>query len=416
MRRDQVFKKRNTKFEKKDKEEFDDEDFENNPEWEDVESDDEENREDSDSKENNDNESIEESEHSDSDSEAEIYKENEKEEKEVDKEIEVVDGAEISKDDKKEFNNYLNGIRSNVDDINKKMTGLIESFKSEKAETKYGLSYLDAKNNLMIMYLTNLISYSLLKVNGNSVNKHSLIKKLILEKTILEKSKVIDLKLKPQIDRLIKLSDKDINASTNDAGNKDNQNYKPQILEDEEEEEAEKVDEEEKKKMKYQVNKNLQEFFETTDENKNRLKKIQKMKEKMKNSEIYQELKEQFNDAPMEVTTDNTEYDKLMRAVEEYEEENFRTLKISKRDIKTVKKQDRLNDDFANIGKEFKHLDNILLHDEREELNAEKKFLGAKRAINEAMNKAGSNSKFKGNSKGNKKGNKGFNKNKKFKK
>jgi hypothetical protein len=58
--------------------------------------------------------------------------------------------------------------------------------------------------------------------------------------------------------------------------------------------------------MKYKVNKNFQEFFETSDDIKKRQKKITKLKEKIKNSDYYNSLKEEFTDAPKEYKSEGT--------------------------------------------------------------------------------------------------------------
>jgi len=58
--------------------------------------------------------------------------------------------------------------------------------------------------------------------------------------------------------------------------------------------------------MKYKVKKNFQEFFETNEDNKKRQKKLSKLKEKIKNSEYYNNLKEEFTDNPKEYKSETT--------------------------------------------------------------------------------------------------------------
>lgn len=60
--------------------------------------------------------------------------------------------------------------------------------------------------------------------------------------------------------------------------------------------------------MKYKVKKNFQEFFETTDDNKKRQKKLSKLKEKIQNSEYYNSLKDEFTDKPKEFKSETTHY------------------------------------------------------------------------------------------------------------
>ena len=58
--------------------------------------------------------------------------------------------------------------------------------------------------------------------------------------------------------------------------------------------------------MKYKVKKNFQEFFETNEDNKKRQKKITKLKEKIRNSEMYTDLRDEFTDKPKEYKSETT--------------------------------------------------------------------------------------------------------------
>ena len=329
----------------------------------------------------------------DDDSEAEIYhKENiEKENTEA----ENLEDFKPTGEEIKEFNSNMNTLHTAFEELNKKVNGLLINIKTPgKAEMKYGISYLDGKSNIMLSYLINLIFYSLNKTSGKSIKNHELLKKLVYCKTILERSKVIDLKLKSQIERLLKLGEKDLkefeeNKETRVKSDQNENNFRPRILDQEDEENSQEEDaiddsenlkdENEKKKLKYKVQKNFSEFFETKDENKARHKKILKMKEKIRGSEYYNELKDSFMETPKEIHSKNTEYEKFMTQVEDYENENFTRVKINKREMKMIKKKDKKDNDFDDIGKEFKNFDRILKNETEEEFHDENKFLGMKR-------------------------------------
>ena len=329
------------------------------------------------------NEAEDQDEDEDSDSEAEIYKNNEEEEK-VDNN-KIVDDFTPCKDDKEEFTSLLKNIRTNVDEVSKKMNSVLTNFsQTDKAEIKYGVSYLDSKNNFLLIYLTDLVLYSLLKANGKLINNHPIIRRMTFMKTILEKTKVIDLKLKTQIDRLLKLGEKSLdekeNTKTDDV---DETALRPRILDEEEEVESE--GEAEKKKAKYKVQRDFQEFFETTTDSKKRKKQIEKIKDKVRNSEMFKEIREQFNDTPNEINNQNTEYDKFMKEVEDYEDDHFTRVKVPKRELKKIKKLDRKDNDFSDIGREFKNLENLLNHDAKDDYEQEVKFLNKKRAVDDIM-------------------------------
>jgi U3 small nucleolar ribonucleoprotein protein LCP5 len=354
-------------------------------------------------------ESAEEISEENSDSEAELNIITDDIDKDNKIEVEEDLSYEPTKQEKKEFNQSLNQLLSHSQEVNKSLSSLLTNIQEGKVETKYGLTYLDAKNQLFLSYLINLQQYTIMKAKGESgISNKQAIKDLIYLKTILEKSKVIDLKLKTQVDRLLKLSEKDENMNDGNIEIEEG-DFRPKILEQEEdEEEVEALQEkklDDKKKMKYAVNKRMNEFFETKNENKQRINKIEKMKEKNKNSEAYRALRSEFSEMPEEINGAYTEYDKARQAMEEYEDDHFINIKISKKDKKKMNKMQIQDNDFTNIGKEFKNLGSILNHEAEEEVEREKKFLGSKRAFsgnnrNQTPNKRNGN--FSQNSKKNK--------------
>jgi U3 small nucleolar ribonucleoprotein protein LCP5 len=334
----------------------------------------------------------------DNDSEAEIYKSDEEEEPKY-QENDVEDDYIPSNEEINEFTNILNGIRSSVDDANKKINSVLTNFSQpDKAEIKYGISYLDSKNNMMLIYISNYILYFLKKINGDSIDKSPILKQLIYLKTYLERSKIIDLKLKTQIDKLIKLGEKNLDDKTNNNSSYDENNLRPRILENEEENEENENQEEEKldRKSKYKVQKNFQEFFETSNENKKRHKKIEKMKAKVKNSEVYKEIRDQFNENPTEINNYDTEYSKFMKEIEDYEDDHFTRIKVPKGELKKLKKLDRKENDFSDVGREFKNLDAILNQDDKDQYEDEMKFLNKKTAVNKIYNNGKNQNQFEG--------------------
>lgn len=61
--------------------------------------------------------------------------------------------------------------------------------------TKYGMSYLEMKYNLMLSYVILLSFYMLLKLSGREVSSHPVVKRLIHHKLLLEKLRPLDQKL-----------------------------------------------------------------------------------------------------------------------------------------------------------------------------------------------------------------------------
>ena len=180
----------------------------------------------------NSNENIEEGEEdnsiSSSNSEAEMYKHIK---------TEVYKDYKPSNNEIIEFNKSMNTIKTEIEKVNSQLDSLDKNLDDEKLELKYGISFFESKYQLFIMYLTELICYISEKISGkNSIEKSPLIKQLIILKGLIEKSKVIDMKLKPQVDRLLSIAN---NKEKNNIESK----FKSKLLDNENEELEEEEEE-----------------------------------------------------------------------------------------------------------------------------------------------------------------------------
>jgi len=70
--------------------------------------------------------------------------------------------------------------------------------------TDKGHSFLECKQQILLMYCTHIVFYLLLKAEGKPVKDHPVIKQLVHLRLMLEKMKPIGAKLKYQIDKLLK--------------------------------------------------------------------------------------------------------------------------------------------------------------------------------------------------------------------
>lgn len=80
---------------------------------------------------------------------------------------------------------------------------LTELRQSPDLTTAEGLSYLDAKHMLLLMYCMHILFYILLKLEGQPVKSHPVMQRLVACKTYLEKVKGIDKRVKSQVDKLL---------------------------------------------------------------------------------------------------------------------------------------------------------------------------------------------------------------------
>ena len=56
-----------------------------------------------------------------------------------------------SHNEKLTFSNTMTTIKSQINEVNLKLTNLIKNIDSDKMEIKYGLSYFESKQNMFIM-------------------------------------------------------------------------------------------------------------------------------------------------------------------------------------------------------------------------------------------------------------------------
>ena len=306
------------------------------------------------------------------------------------------------------FNNTINTIKTEIDKVNSQLDTLDKNLDNETIELKYGLSFFEAKYQMFIMYLTELICYMSEKISAKeSVENSPIIKQLLILKGLIEKSKVIDMKLKPQIDRLLSIADnkeKNIEIGLksrlleNDNSNEENEN---------EENSDEEINNQIKKreKAKYKINKANIEFFETKNEKRERQRQIEHDKEKLRDNEFIKELKEEMSDKPKLIESYNSKKEKYMKEIEDYENEHFTNLRVPKAVLKRLNKADRKLEDLNFFEKELRQTSNVLLNDDYEskkKLEEKNKFIQRKRALNEFNSE-----------KSTKKRNKNFGKNKK---
>lgn len=86
-----------------------------------------------------------------------------------------------------------------------------------------------------------------------------------------------------------------------------------------------------------------------------------------------------------------------MKELDEKEDDDFRRYKLSKNEKKFLKKQDAKEDDFGNIGREFRNYNHLMKQDKNSELNEhfkiksfnQKAFSGNKRERNKSNAKRG---------------------------
>ncbi|EPZ33023.1 Sas10 domain-containing protein [Rozella allomycis CSF55] len=229
-----------------------------------------------------------------------------------------------------DFKKYLGEIRNTLEP-------LMTRVKNGEIQTSKGLSFLEVKYQLLLSYCTNISFYLLLKARGKRVKDHPVIDRLVELRIILEKMKPMEMKLKYQIDKILK-SSLEKNDPLQFKANVDNL----EVNEEESEKEENQV---------YKAPKIAPMHFNdktTKEEKKERL-----MKEKAMKSRLLKDLREEFSERPEEIK-DNFEddEDEEMKRLKEkllYEEENFNRLILSKKEMKKLNSKQKLRNDLSQL-------------------------------------------------------------------
>ena len=126
-------------------------------------------------------------------------------------------------------------------------------------------------------------------------------------------------------------------------------------------------------------------FYETKAEQRNRKRQIERGKEKIRNSEMMQDLKNELSDKPINYDNNSNSYlNKYMKEVEQYEKDHFVNITVPKKVIKQLKRKDNNVDDLYKLDSNLKIISNTLNDnfDKKNKPNNDikhKKFLNKKR-------------------------------------
>nr|XP_033802171.1 neuroguidin [Geotrypetes seraphini]XP_033802172.1 neuroguidin [Geotrypetes seraphini]XP_033802173.1 neuroguidin [Geotrypetes seraphini] len=185
---------------------------------------------------------------------------------------------------------------------------LLQKVRAGAFPTEKGLSFLEMKDQLLLMYLMDIAYLILEKTSGKSLKEHSSILRLVETRTVLEKMRPIDQKLKYQIDKLVKAS------VTGSLGESDPLRFKPnpdnlisKLSESEEEGEndessgAKVSGKKNPGKIRKYVPPRLapMHFDETEAEREHKI--LERAKKRALSSSVIRELKEQYSEAPEEI-------------------------------------------------------------------------------------------------------------------
>ncbi|XP_068821690.1 neuroguidin isoform X1 [Capricornis sumatraensis] len=252
--------------------------------------------------------------------------------------------AEVLESDLPNAVALLKNLQEQVMAVTAQVQTLTKKVQAKAYRTEKGLSLLEVKDQLLLMYLMDLSHLILDKASGGSLQGHPAVLRLVEIRTVLEKLRPLDQKLKYQIDKLVKT------AVTGSLSENDPLRFKPHpsnmmsklSSEDEEEGEAEEGQSgaSEKKSgkgtaKKYVPPRLVPVHYDETEAEREK-KRLERAKRRALSSSVIRELKEQYSDAPEEIR--DARHPHVTRQSQEdqhrinYEESMMVRLSVSKRE------------------------------------------------------------------------------------
>lgn len=116
----------------------------------------------------------------------------------------------------------LDEMNNNFKQVSDLVGNMLQRVKTGELSTEYGLNFLEIKYHMLLNYLINLTYVVLRKCSGHRIEKDPSIDRLIEIRTVLEKIRPIDYKLRYQIDKLVKTA---VNGSS--TGTADPTSFRP---------------------------------------------------------------------------------------------------------------------------------------------------------------------------------------------
>lgn len=257
-----------------------------------------------------------------------------------------------------EFTKYSEELEKSFKLLNTQIKPTLERLKSGKANKEYsfehGVSYLEAKSQLLLSYCLNLGFYLMLKTKGEKVKNHPVLHTLAEQKTMLEKIRPLDKRIRPQISRVLENQQQMTNNSGQPLVTPTLNQF---ILSDDEESEE---DEEVENIKTFKPSKIAAVHFI---DNEKKLEQSQrKIDRRLKRNKLLKEISLGESERPTQLNADMEEVggDDVQTAkgkqreleVKRYEEENLTRLRETKKDRKKREALERKQIENNKLGDE----------------------------------------------------------------
>ncbi|ORZ06464.1 Sas10/Utp3/C1D family-domain-containing protein [Absidia repens] len=270
------------------------------------------------------------------------------------------------------------------------MRPLMEKLKNGQLQTSKGVSFLEAKYQIMLQYILQLTFFIHAKLSGQRIKDHPVVDSLVELRVVLERMKPVEAKLKYQIDKLVRTAVMGTQANKDTSVN-DPMAFKPNPMnlmnKDDDDNESEEEDDDDTMTMRtngdskndvYRPPKMAPvSYDETGGSKKSKYERDQeRLHEKASRSRVIQDLMTEMNDAPEEVdalggVNEGTGYgermDRKIAEKNDYEENNYVRLQVTRKEKKHLlaKNKMRFESEFDNLN-DFSNLVGIQEVNERE--------------------------------------------------
>ncbi|XP_045767312.1 neuroguidin [Maniola jurtina] len=239
----------------------------------------------------------------------------------------------------------LKEMNTNVQQVSQLVDNMLMRVKSGEISTDKGLSFLEMKYQMLLSYLINLTYIVLRKCSGEKIDSDPSIDRLVEIRTVLEKIRPIDSKLKYQIDKLVKTAV--VGTAEDDPqsyhANPGNLVSKIDNSDGDSSNESETDKKEKSGKSNIYIPPKLAavHFDDSISRNESEKKNKERAKKQFLNSSVMRELREEYSEAPLEMSTGNHvkhSISKYEQEKTEYEENYLTRLPVTKAEKNRRKK------------------------------------------------------------------------------
>lgn len=238
----------------------------------------------------------------------------------------------------------LKDIGDKCKDATSHVKALCKKAENGDFNTSKGISFLEVKYQLLLSYLINLTYVMLKKARGESIKGEPSIKRLVEVRTVLEKMRPIDQKLKYQVDKVIRLATTGTIDSNDPMRFKANPDSLASKLDGEESDSGSGSESDDEKKSNIYRPPKLSAMHYDGDETveDKRQKQVDSLRKRALNSDLMQELKDQYYEGPQEIRESRDIHrmkaDKSANDRQRYEEDHFVRLSVSRKDKHSSRK------------------------------------------------------------------------------